>query len=324
MPLELIKRPPSKNWYVRGTVKGREIFRSTKTASRSLAEQYKLQLEIELHEEHDNPCKLFLEACTAYIQNGGEKTYIPLITDHLGDYRLDEITQELLDNSALKALPTHKPSTRKRWFYTPTKAVMNFAADMGWCPKKTFKSPKEIQPAPEWVELDWLEKLWAVSNDKVRALTTFLPYTGCRISECLDLTWDRVNLKEKWAYIPKTKTNKPRNVYLPPDVVRELKKIKQEKGKVFAFKDRHAAVREIKRACKRAGIDYRRPHVIGSHTYATWMRRYAGMDEIGLIGTKRWKDVRSVQRYSHTVFSEESRKADKLPRAKSVRRKLSN
>ena len=195
---------------------------------------------------------------------------------------------------------------------------------MGWCAHKKIKKPKEKRPAPEWVDLPWLEKLWEKSNDKVKALTTFLPYTGCRIGECLDLTWERVNLKERWAYIPKTKNRDHRTVPLPEIVIERLEKIKKDSGRVFEFKDRHAAVLEIRRACDRAGIDYKRPHIIGSHTYATWMRRYQGLDSRGLMATGRWKDPRSTFIYTHIVPGEDAQKAHNLPgarieiRAKSV------
>jgi hypothetical protein len=43
------------------------------------------------------------------------------------------------------------------------------------------------------------------------------------------------------------------------------------------------------------------------------MRRYAGLDTRGLLGTTRWKDAKSAARYEHVVVSEESRKADLLP-----------
>ena len=49
------------------------------------------------------------------------------------------------------------------------------------------------------------------------------------------------------------------------------------------------------------------------HTWATWMRRYAGLDTEGLVATGRWKDATSARRYQHLVVSEESRKAELLP-----------
>ena len=49
------------------------------------------------------------------------------------------------------------------------------------------------------------------------------------------------------------------------------------------------------------------------HTWATWMRRYGGLDQLGLVATGRWKDPASAARYAHVVVSEKSRRADLLP-----------
>ena len=45
------------------------------------------------------------------------------------------------------------------------------------------------------------------------------------------------------------------------------------------------------------------------HTYATWMRREAGLDTKGLVATGAWRDRKSADRYEHVVVSEEARKA---------------
>jgi hypothetical protein len=55
-----------------------------------------------------------------------------------------------------------------------------------------------------------------------------------------------------------------------------------------------------------------------SHTWATWMRRYCGLDTKGLIGTGRWRSEKSASRYQHVVPSEESRRAADLPGANRV------
>jgi hypothetical protein len=47
--------------------------------------------------------------------------------------------------------------------------------------------------------------------------------------------------------------------------------------------------------------------------YATWMRRYAGLDTRGLVGTGAWRDQKSAERYAHFVVSEEARRAERLP-----------
>ncbi|HVB88756.1 MAG TPA: hypothetical protein VND97_01010 [Beijerinckiaceae bacterium] len=72
---------------------------------------------------------------------------------------------------------------------------------------------------------------------------------------------------------------------------------------------------------RRAKVDPRgAPIHILRHTYATWMRRYAGADERDLLDTGAWRDRGSVARYTHTQVSEAARLADKSPiRASDVR-----
>jgi hypothetical protein len=43
------------------------------------------------------------------------------------------------------------------------------------------------------------------------------------------------------------------------------------------------------------------------------MRRYGGLDELGLLATKNWNDVRSVRRYAHAVRREEWERVELLP-----------
>ncbi|UYO38428.1 site-specific integrase [Rhodopseudomonas palustris] len=49
------------------------------------------------------------------------------------------------------------------------------------------------------------------------------------------------------------------------------------------------------------------------HTWATWMRRYAGTDLQGLVATGRWRAPRSAARYAHVAAREEWSRVDRLP-----------
>jgi integrase len=71
----------------------------------------------------------------------------------------------------------------------------------------------------------------------------------------------------------------------------------------------------LKAAALKAGVDLpeRSAFHIFRHTYATWMRREAGLDTKGLVATGAWKDRKSADRYEHVVVSEEARKAALLP-----------
>jgi integrase len=76
--------------------------------------------------------------------------------------------------------------------------------------------------------------------------------------------------------------------------------------------DLYAAFREV---CAAAGVHVppRLGFHIFRHTYASWMRRYAGLDTSGLVATGAWKSRQSASVYEHADASEEAKKADLLP-----------
>jgi integrase len=88
--------------------------------------------------------------------------------------------------------------------------------------------------------------------------------------------------------------------------------------KVFRFIKCGRLYTLMGKAKKDAGADlgFVTFHVL-RHTWATWMRRYAGLDLQGLVATEAWADPASAARYAHVVASEESRKAALLPVEKS-------
>ena len=56
-------------------------------------------------------------------------------------------------------------------------------------------------------------------------------------------------------------------------------------------------------------------YIIYATPYATWMRRYGGLDLRGLMEAGGWRDHKSVLRYTHVAAGEASRAADRLPGA---------
>lgn len=328
MPLEVYPRKGSPFWYVRGTVEGTEIYKTTKCREERDAIRFARILEVQIYERHERITsgkKTLSEAIDLYLTNGGEDTYIEKIRKAIGEYYLDEIDQALIDRTAREIYPTQSNASVKRWFYDPIVTVLRYAAKLKYCPLVLIEKPKVKRPPAKWAEPSWFEAFWPSCSPQLRALTTLLLYTGCRISEALNIQWEAVNFKEKTIYIPDTKTDVPRTIYLREIVIERLNEIKPKKplGKVFPWKTKDGAAQAIRRAIARCNrerrkarknpIPYLSSHQIGSHTYATWMRRYAGLDQRGLVGTGRWKSIDSTMIYTHTVASEEARKADLLP-----------
>jgi integrase len=157
-------------------------------------------------------------------------------------------------------------------------------------------------------------------DKRFAALIITLCYTGMRLSEALNLTWNDVRLQDGFAYVPQTKTDTPRGVFLPPVAVAAIANIKPAGdsvpvGRVFGFAKSGHLYFMLRAAATKAEVELpeRSAFHIFRHTYATWMRRFGGLDSRGLVGTGAWRDSKSADRYSHTVVSEESKKALMLP-----------
>jgi integrase len=139
------------------------------------------------------------------------------------------------------------------------------------------------------------------------------------LSEGLRAEVDRLRLKESYLYMPRTKNGLARAVFLPPPAIEALREhprgLDRSGARIFKFHKGGHLYSLLRAAAARAGVtlEERQAFHIFCHTYGTWMRRYGGLDLRGLVGTDRWKDIKSTARYAHVVPSEEAQRAAMLP-----------
>ncbi|WP_420578824.1 tyrosine-type recombinase/integrase [Oceaniradius stylonematis] len=253
---------------------------------------------------------------------GGADDHLDPVIDALGDKALGDIDQSLLDVTAAALFPAATPATRNRWFYTPVSAILKQAGD-----ERTIRRPKgwRGKPRVHWMTPDQAGRILAAADADDAEFGVFLAtllYTGMRLSEATGLTLDRLNLGEAWAWTPKTKNGQPRLVHLPPVLVaalanhpRGLDRGADRTGeRVFRFVKCGRLYTRIRRVRKAAGPDcaFVTFHTF-RHTWATWMRRYGGLDTRGLVDTGAWRSMQSAAVYEHVVASEEAQRADALP-----------
>ena len=230
---------------------------------------------------------------------------------------MTQITQQAVDGAA-KVLyppgirPGRHPhnATINRQLHTPVSAIMNAAGV-----RLNLRRPKQPTGRVRWLSQDEAEALIDACDDKLKPMVIFLLYSGCRLGEAVNLRWREVELDQASCLIKKTKTDTPRRVHLPPQLVVTLANLpsnREPAERVFGYGNRHVVYEPWYRACGRAGISDFTPHDL-CHTWATWMRRFGGLDLTGLAGTGRWKDARSAARYTHVVPGEDSLAADLLP-----------
>jgi integrase len=328
MPLKLVRRKGSPQWYIRGSVRGQAAFETTGTDDRAAAEAIRIKRESQLLDRSvfgSGASLTFLEAAVSYIAEGGESRFLGREDPETGEWSLligrfmrralGGIGQAEIDDAALALYPNAKPATRKRCVYVPMCSVLNHAARKGWIARPMISHPKVKSPVTVWSTPERLTKLLPHLKPRERRLVLFMAYTGARLSEALRLDWDRdVRLSDRIVILWRTKT-KMRTLHVPDPLLVELAAVPacDRHGPLFDYRYKTGVYYPLRVACRRAGVDYLPTHQQGRHTFATWLRLYAGMDLVGLKEAGGWESIKSVERYAHVVPGEAAAAVDRLP-----------
>jgi integrase len=166
-------------------------------------------------------------------------------------------------------------------------------------------------------EAEW-ERLYDVSKPHLKPVLLLAYQLGQRLSEIVGLTWDRVDLKRGFISLRviDTKTKKPRQVPMTPDVKVKL----QQLAKIRSLETRHVFLYQRKplrnfctafrTAREESGVSEFRFHDL-RHCGATNLRR-AGVDTttamqiVGHTSPQMWK------RYNHIQETDLMQAANKL------------
>lgn len=340
MPLKLFAPRPGKSpyWTVRGTYLGQYIDRSTKASKRAIASKVLRQIELEIETGRFQAFNDldFASAALAYMNAGGERRFMVALLKHFRTTPLASISQAEIDAAAEALYPNATPATRNRQVYSPISAVLKHAGR-----EHKLRRPKGSRGRviTQWL---WPEQAFAIFeaasqlDPEFELLLRFLCYSGCRLGEALQMNCNELRLAESFAYVRTSKNGDPRPVFLPNHLVSAFSKhprgLDRGDNRVFRFHQggglRNLLKAATAMACglpkpkreKRSGQPIKKAHELDwvtfhsfCHTYATWMRRYAGRDVKGLVGTGRWKSEQSASRYAHVVPSEDARAASQLP-----------
>lgn len=345
MPLKIVppRKGKSPNYSIRGTYLGIHVDRSTGTNRRGVAVQQlrKIERQIERGEFEKRPdpaAPTFLTAAVKYMRANDPKPemskHIGVLIRHFGETPLDAIDQAAIDDAAVSLYPDVGAATRNVYVYMPLSAVLRSAGR-----REPIKRPKG---ALGRVVTDYLTEadasgiiLAAESFDREFALLLkFLLYTGCRLGEALGLRPEHLDLDRGAAWVSRSKTGVPKTLRLRADLIDALRGHMAGKPvRVFRFRQgghlhhmlNRAKLRYLGLACpsRRPAKWTVPPHRLAfanfhtfRHTWATWMRRYAGADVQGLVATGNWSSHRSAMRYTHVVARDEWARTDLLPSIK--------
>lgn len=338
MPLKLQRRKNTGNWYLRGTVRGRQIYESTGTPVRKIAEEIRIRRETEALDVSIHGERLaftFTDAALSYLEAGGDGTHLDPLLKRFKGKLLSEIGQEEIDKAAVQLKGDLSAATKNRQIYTPIMAVINHAAAKKppWCAPVKIKRPQVGKKRIRWITHAEAERLIEAARPHMKPLVIFLLATGCRISEALYLDWRDVDLSRCHVtiYGPSsdddddtinTKNGEPRGIPLHPRAVAALANLPHRTGAVFRKPYKGPRKSADNRYEKWLGEPYKPRDGGGGmiksawatmckaagisnftphdcrHTWATWHYQ-KNRDLNQLMELGGWKTVDMVMRYSH-------------------------
>jgi integrase len=322
MPLKLV--PPrsgqSSNYRVRGTYLGVKVDRSTKAPGRAQAGKVlkEIEREIERGRFQKKLGPTFGDAVARYLRDGKDHRFVDRLLDRFEHTPIADIDQSAIEDAAHELYPAASPATRNRQVFTPMSAILQHAGvDLrlrrpagGNGARRDFVFRQE--------QVEDLVAAAQAQEPEFGLLLTFLLYTGCRLSEALSLQVEDVDLGASTAVVRDTKNGLDRRVHLPPVLLAALAghpQGLQRVGRVFRYHKGQRLYQRLERAAEASGVVI--PDGLGfhafRHTWASWMRRYAGLDTTGLVATGAWLSADAARRYEHAVASEEAQRADLLP-----------
>ena len=321
--MSLVKR--GNKWYVRLRQNRKDIWRSTGTQNKKLAEQREAQLKLEMAQNRfglmdEGNKKMFMELMDKYMTKYAvKKAQRSIIRDnsslkHLlpvfGNIYLSQISPNMISNYKAQRRQEGAASVSVNHELTLAKHAFNLAIkEWEWVRDNPFARvgmEKLPQPRLRYLTEDEYQALINSCDVWLRPIVITAVYTGMRKSNIRELKWQDVDLSRNLIILEYTKNGErlgmPMNAIVK-ELFKELGKVRHiNSGYVFTNED-GTMVKETKlqkhfrQACKKAGITDFRFHDL-RHTFASWLAQ-SGANLYEVQRLMGHKDFRMTQRYAH-------------------------
>jgi integrase len=308
----LYRHPKSPYWYTRFQLDGREIRLSTGTTDRAQAEEFETQARNRAWRQArlgEKPVPTWDQASKRWLKETQKRSkwrdeaIIQWFDEHLKSQPLTNITDEVIDQlRGLKADETSQ-STANRYMAL-LRAIL----------RKELKNAAPKVPMfaiqtgePFWLTRKQFDNLTKKLPPHLADMAIFSVSTGLRMRNVTHLTWDRVDIKRRHAWIPgsRAKAGKPIAVPLNDDAIAVLKRWQgKHEERVFVFRGKpvdDANGATFKAAAAAVGLPNLRWHDF-RHTWASWHRQ-AGTPLDALQEMGAWASYEMVKRYAHQSSS---------------------
>jgi integrase len=300
MPIKIFKR--GEVYHFRGTVAGRRLRGSCKTANKAIAARQIAEIEArEWKGNFDGPEAVltFAQAAARYRRAGKSTVNLAPIEDYFKDTLVKDINSGTIQQMAVELFPHYSGASKNRVAIVPTQAIINHAAESKLCQPIKVKRFEEETKAKIPATLEWVMKFKEAASPNLGAYAEFMFFTGCRPSEAINVQWTDIDLEAPTVLIRETKGMTERLAHLPAPLVATLANLPRVKGRgVFIYKRYGDFQHAWDDAIRRAGIKRLTPHCM-RHGFATGLLR-RGLDVLTVAHLGGWKDASQVLRtYGH-------------------------
>jgi integrase len=327
--MSLYKRKDSSFWWLKISISGRTIQRSTGTEDKVKAQEYHDTLKAQLWQQERlgiKPDHSWREAVVRWLNETSDKAThhedkrkLIWMHHYLGELTLNEINQDVIDQIRTAKLKEARKATTNRYLALVRSILIRARDEWEWIDKAPkIRLFKESNSRERSLTVDQVKRLMQELPAHQRETVMFALATGLRQRNVLELEWSEVDLKLRHAWVKATHSKNRRPIAVPLNDT-ALQVLQRQLGKhetrVFTYLGKPlkaANTRAWGKALKRAGIQDFRWHDL-RHTWATWQRQ-AGTPTHELQRLGGWRTGAMVERYAHLAPDHLANAAKRLDR----------
>lgn len=311
--MALYKR--NSTWWVSFTHQGKRIQRSTGTSDKVAAQEFHDRFKAELWtitKLESKPVYSWRDAVMRWLKENAtkrsietDKVHFRWLDAHLSHYQLHEISNNVLEQVALKKEAEGVTLTTVNRVMEIVRALLTKAhREWEWIDKLPVVRMRQVENNRiRWLSHEEAARLLNELPLHLRDMAAFTLATGLRASNVRKLEWKDVDLirEHAWVHPDQAKTKKAIPVPLNTDAI-EILKGRQGIHQKFVFTYQGNPVTKCNtrawyNAVERAGLENFRWHDL-RHTWASWhVQNGTSLQELQQLGG--WSSFEMVLRYAH-------------------------
>jgi integrase len=314
--MSLYRRNAKGPWWVRICVAGNKIRKSTGTEDRAAAQEFEQRERERAWRElklGDRSAITWREAAARWLTETKKrsKSKDEYMLAWFGGY-LENESVSAIDRDTIEDLREGlreegaSESTINRYMAL-LRAILRKARDewryIDYAPKVPMYG--EVMAEPRWLREDEFERLIKELPPHLKLAAEFAVLTGLRMRSMLQLTWDRVDLGTRRAWVPQSQMKGARSFGFPLSaasvlVLKRCRKLHPTGNHVFQYEGKpvdDCNTAAFQKAVKRAKLEPLRWHDL-RHTFASWAVQ-SGVTLHELMQLGDWRSYSMVLRYGH-------------------------